>query len=190
MPVGSRRECLRSSGAAAVPDIGISLLFIFFWVRSLNSRDLEYLQVKGKVFARIRRKKSFMWSGSAGEAETTHARLLETSLTSLKNRGKYGTTGGGFRGDSRCFVVVGVTQLCCCCGEPTFKRAGRFPGRRRRSLASPSLLRCAVRRASETDRPNASVQHQASPPSQVIKIRTGASKSRSTPADAAAFVFL
>jgi hypothetical protein len=49
MPVGCRRECPCSLGAAAVPDLGITFLFIFFWVRSLNSGDLEYLQVMGPV---------------------------------------------------------------------------------------------------------------------------------------------
>ena len=56
-----------------MPDLGITLLFIFFWVRSLNSGDLEYLQVKGPVLTLIRRKKSFMLSGNAGEAETIHS---------------------------------------------------------------------------------------------------------------------
>jgi hypothetical protein len=39
---GSRHERLCSLGAAAVPDLGTALLFIFLWIQSLNSGDLEY----------------------------------------------------------------------------------------------------------------------------------------------------
>jgi hypothetical protein len=60
MAVGSRRECTCSLGAAAAPDLGKTLLFTFFWVRSLNSGDLEYLQIKIPVFNANQKKKSFM----------------------------------------------------------------------------------------------------------------------------------
>jgi hypothetical protein len=61
-------------GEAAAPDLGVAMMLIFFWVRSLNLGNLEYPQVKGALmFYAIRRMKSFVLSGHAGEAETINS---------------------------------------------------------------------------------------------------------------------